>query len=482
MRRPGAARTPGAASALGLGRGVLIALLLGGCATPPWDPARRPGTAPAPDVPWSPAAEAAARTTPAPVPLAAAGTPHGLAELVDLGLTRHPDTRAAWLAARSAAAALGTAESAYLPTLNLTVAGARTRAASAGGSVIVGGTSYGPALDSSWLLFDFGGRRANVEQARQALIAADWTHNAALNDRVLAITRAFHAHQAALALAASEQAAVKAAQAALDAAEVRRQAGVATVSDVLQAKTALSRAQLLLESADGSVVTTRADLNTAVGLPAAAATEVEPLPATMPLEELKPALDALIAEAVGQRPEIGAAEAQVRRAVARVTAVRSAGRPTVGLNGTFGRTWFTNPTVGTNVYTGAITLRFPVFTGFAQRANELAAQADLEQARARAEALRQQVENEVVKSTQTLLTAAQRVRTSADLVASAGSNQEVALGRYRAGAGSILELLTAQSALEDARAQDVQARADWLAAVAGLARARGTARGKGTTR
>ena len=87
-----------------------------------------------------------------------------------------------------------------------------------------------------------------------------------------------------------------------------------------------------------------------------------------------------------------------------------------------------------------------------------------------------------MKSYQALLTAAQRVRTSADLLASAGSNQDVALGRYRAGAGSILELLTAQSALEDARAQDVQARADWLAAVAGLARARGTARGKGLTR
>lgn len=475
-------RFHGARSGFAVACSLSTLLALGGCATAPWDPARRPGTSPAPDVPWTAGAGAAARTTPAPAPLGDAGTPHGLAELVDLGLTRHPDTRAAWFAARSAAAAVGVAESAYWPNLNLTLSAGRARAATAGGSIVVNSTSYGPSVDSTWLLFDFGGRRANVEQARQALIAADWTHNAALNDRVLAITRAFHAHQAALALALSEQAAVKSAQAALDAAEVRRQAGVATISDVLQAKTALSRAQLLLESADGSVVTTRADLNTAVGLPAAAPTAVEPLPATMPLDAMQAAVDTLIAEAVALRPEIGAAEAVVRRAEARVTAVRSAGRPTVGFNGSLGRTWFTNPTAGTNVYTAGLALRFPVFTGFAQRANELAAQADLEQARARAESARQQVENEVVKSYQALLTAAQRVRTSADLLTSASSNQDVALGRYRAGAGSILELLTAQSALEDARAQDVQARADWLAAVAGLARARGTARGKGLTR
>ena len=58
--------------------------------------------------------------------------------------------------------------------------------------------------------------------------------------------------------------------------------------------------------------------------------------------------------------------------------------------------------------------------------------------------------------------------TSRDLLASALASAEVAQGRYKAGVGSILDLLTAQTALANARAQEVQARADWLVSVATL--------------
>jgi outer membrane protein TolC len=49
----------------------------------------------------------------------------------------------------------------------------------------------------------------------------------------------------------------------------------------------------------------------------------------------------------------------------------------------------------------------------------------------------------------------------------------VARGRYQEGVGSILDLLTAQSALETAQAEDVRARSDYLVALAQLARATG---------
>jgi outer membrane protein TolC len=50
----------------------------------------------------------------------------------------------------------------------------------------------------------------------------------------------------------------------------------------------------------------------------------------------------------------------------------------------------------------------------------------------------------------------------------------VALGRYKAGVGSILDLLSAQSALEGARAQRVLATSDWFVSLAALARDTGT--------
>ena len=68
-----------------------------------------------------------------------------------------------------------------------------------------------------------------------------------------------------------------------------------------------------------------------------------------------------------------------------------------------------------------------------------------------------------------LKTAAQRVKTARDLLASATQSQEVAAGRYRAGVGSILDLLVAQSAFANALAQEAQARSDWFVALALLA-------------
>jgi outer membrane protein TolC len=68
-----------------------------------------------------------------------------------------------------------------------------------------------------------------------------------------------------------------------------------------------------------------------------------------------------------------------------------------------------------------------------------------------------------------LKTAAQQVKTARDLYASAQQSEDVALGRYKAGVGSILDLLTAQTAFANARAQEVQARANWFLAMAQLA-------------
>ena len=65
--------------------------------------------------------------------------------------------------------------------------------------------------------------------------------------------------------------------------------------------------------------------------------------------------------------------------------------------------------------------------------------------------------------------AEKQVGSAQDLLASASQSAEVAQGRYKAGVGSILDLLTAQTALANARAQEVQARANWLLSITSLA-------------
>jgi outer membrane protein TolC len=58
---------------------------------------------------------------------------------------------------------------------------------------------------------------------------------------------------------------------------------------------------------------------------------------------------------------------------------------------------------------------------------------------------------------------------------------QVAAGRYREGVGNIIDLLTAQTALANARAQQVQSRWQWYTSLAQLARDAGVLGARGDT-
>jgi outer membrane protein TolC len=73
------------------------------------------------------------------------------------------------------------------------------------------------------------------------------------------------------------------------------------------------------------------------------------------------------------------------------------------------------------------------------------------------------------------------VRTAEDLLVSASQSSEVALARYKAGVGTILDLLAAQTALAAARAQRVDARLTWSVSLAQLAHDAGVLDPKGGT-
>jgi outer membrane protein TolC len=139
------------------------------------------------------------------------------------------------------------------------------------------------------------------------------------------------------------------------------------------------------------------------------------------------------------------------------------------VGGASGQTSFADNPGLRNSYSATLTLSIPLFSGGSQIYDVQAAAAAADAAERRTVGFEQQVVFEVFSAYYALRTATQQVRTSADLLASATQSEQVALGRYRAGAGSLLDLLTAQAALAGARAQAIQARFSWYAALAQLA-------------
>jgi outer membrane protein TolC len=434
---------------------------------PPPELAREVAHAPAAAAPAPPAAAPAA---PAPAP-----APRSLADLVDLALSRDPATRAAWHDARAAAAQAGGLRSLYLPTLDASATLTRQRTLAAPGRPSVDQGTYGVGAEVTWLLLDLGLRRALLDEADRLLAAARLGEHAAVADLVLRVQQTYFELLAARALVEAEAAAVKQAEASLATAEGRQRAGLATVADVLQARTALSQVRLAQQQAEGQALVARGALATLAGLPPTTVLEVGALPETVDASRAEPAVDALLAAAAAGNPDLGQARASAEAAAARSRAASRALWPTLSFQGSATRTWYFEPSDqdASQAWTVGLVLRLPPIAGARAAYDALAAREAADAARERADATAQRVALDVWISSQGLRTAGRRVATARDLVESARASAEVAGGRYREGVGSILDLLNAQAALELARAQDVRARTDFLVGLAQLARATG---------
>ena len=393
-----------------------------------------------------------------------------LAEVVDIGLRNNPATRQSWANARAAAAAYGSERGAYYPTVDGDVTATRLKTVASQGRSAVTQSVLSPSVSLSYLLLDFGGRSGNIGAARNALLAADFTHNATLQDVVLQIQTAYFQYVANRALLEAQQTTTREARANLAAAEERNRVGVATIADVLQARTAASQAELASQTTEGDLQTSRGALALSLGLPANLPYDIDSTAGQLPVAVLVDSVDVLIAGAVEARPDLAAARAEFEASRSQISVARANRLPSLVLNGVGGRTYTTSLPQGGNNYTVSLGLRIPLFAGFSRLYDQRQAAALADAAGARADALGQQVVFEVFRSYYALQTAARRVRTADDLIASATQSSEVALGRYKAGVGSVLDLLAAQTALADARAQHVFVRLEWNTSLAQLAR------------
>jgi outer membrane protein TolC len=464
-------------------------LIVWGCEMGPPSVNGSPGAPPSPNVPWK-IPPGAIKPEPLITEATALAVPPdleqriqqlALADVVDLALRNNPATRASWAQARASADLLGSARGQYYPSINGSATLSRIQSSATLARPAGTRTEYGPSLTLNYLLADFGGRSGSVERARQTLFAASLSHNATLQNTVLQAEAAYFTYMATVALLGAEQSAIAEAQASLKAAQQRFKVGLATIADVLQAKTALSQEQLNLETTQGNLQAARGGLAAALGLPANLPFDLAPMPAATPVGMISVSVDSVINAALRNRPDLAAARAQAAAAAAEVRVARSAEFPSLTLGSTAARTYSNPPSFAGPSYNVTLGLALPLFNGFSRQYDLAAARAQADAISALADQTRQQVVTQVFVSYYALQTAEQRVATADDLLASAQQSVEVAAGRYREGVGSIIDLLTAQTALASARAQQVQSRWQWYTSLAQLARDAGVLGVRGDT-
>ena len=376
-----------------------------------------------------------------------------VADVIERALCNNPQTREVWAQARAQAALVGVAQSAFLPGVTVSATGQRRFA-----NGTVDQTTAQATLN--YLLFDSGLRSAQFESAHQLLVAANSRQENTLQQIFFQAAQAYYRWFALEAVAAASQAAEAAANESLKAARARFDAGVGTPADTLQAQTAASQAILNRIRADGDARSAHGVLANVIGVDANLPLHVEPPPQTLPSVQFDNDVDRLIDFAKRLRPDLIAARALVNAARSQVPAARAAGLPSINVSAGRGMNDFSSASPVFSNSLG-VTLSIPVFTGYATTYRVQAARDDLDARLASRDTLDRQVSLDVWLAYQSLTTDTQSLRATADLRASAEEAYKVALGRYQAGVGTLIELLNAQSAQASAQAQSIEAHFNW---------------------
>ena len=391
-----------------------------------------------------------------------------LPEVTEFALRNNPRTRQTWLAARAAAAGVGIEQADRLPTITGNYAVNRTQQVSNQGAIVPWQTRYGPSVSLSYVLYDFGVGGYQIEAAEYRLLAANLAHNRALQDVVFQVEQAYYRLIGNDALVRVNEESLKNAATALEAAQKRRESGLATVADVYRSETLVAQARLNLTRSRGELEKSRGQLAFAVGLPVNAVISVRSLEAPPQTTAVVTSIADLLARAKASRPDLVAAEAQVRAARASANAVSRAGLPSIEISGGGGRNSFNDNRPTVSNYALGLNVRIPIFSGFRDTYSTRQAQLQAEVAEASRDALVKQAEVEVWQGYYDLTTVTSSISSTEAQVRSAEQTAQATLARYRAGFGSILDLITAQQEESNARVQRIQSYLDWFTTLARL--------------
>ena len=186
-------------------------------------------------------------------------------------------------------------------------------------------------------------------------------------------------------------------------------------------------------------------------------------------------MEAAVSRALEQRPEMKAAQAKLRAAIADKEKAQFGRLPVIGVATDFGRM---GNSVWSNIstYTVRATVQFPILQGGRVEAEVSSADTLVRQANEEIRSARQQIEMEVHVAAIELSAAVEAYVAAADAANLAQKSLELATDRFENGLSTNIEIVTAQDALASAQSEAIRCVFDYHSARARLARAQGDIR------
>jgi len=403
---------------------------------------------------------------------------YSLAELIDLAETHNPETHFAWERARAQAAALGIARSELFPTLAAAALSQTSREETYLGTLFYRQTfqDFQVALDLNYTVFDFGARAGRIDAARGEVLAANFEFNDTHRRVIYQVEQAYYQLLNASGQEDAARASLSNAQAVQQSAEERLKNGLATLPDVLEARSATAQAEYELQAVLGAEEIAQGNLATALGTSPTEAIHVETLKELPTPNSVGDSVELAINRAFAQRPDLMRLVAEIRSSNATVREARAAYYPSLSVNvnpvaqSLYGLQQ-TLPWGHTAGLTGglSLTLSWTVFDGGARKNNVVQAEANVRAAEAQANAARDEIANQVWAAYSNLNTAFRQRQAATALLEAASQSYDSALESYNYGLRNFLDVTAAQRTLAQARSTDVVARTQVLTALADLA-------------
>jgi outer membrane protein len=410
--------------------------------------------------------------------------PLSLRDCVRLALEQNPLQRAGVMGVAAAKEAVGEAKAPYYPEMGLQTGYHRWQTHAflpdwvrfpAGSSTIVGPTNdWQAGLRARYTLFDSGERRALLDTGLARQGVAEEEKARITQEIILLVYQGFYGVLAAWEIRDVAEKNLGRTKDHLRLTKERKAAGAVPLADVLRAQVEVSNAELALVRAENLIRVSRGNLNTAMGLPVETILKVETRPGEIISTE-KVDLDQAMEEAGRNRPEVRAVLQRIKASQGSVALAKSAFGPKLKAEGSYG--WRDSEFLPQDEdWAVGLTIEWPLFTGFYRQHKLDRVKAELSKEEAEAKHLIQGIRQEVWTAHSRYREAYEAIQATIPLVRNAEESLRLARERYEVGAGTITDLLDAQTALARAQASQVEAEWDYFIAQAQFQRAAGRLR------
>lgn len=408
---------------------------------------------------------------------------------VERALSTHPAIEAARQNVDAAAARIGQVRSAQWPRVEavgtyrrqdpvpeISVPGAPVPGGGGGSVGIQPNNLYDGHLRVQQTLYDFGQTAARIDQAKAGRTVARRQVGAERSALAFRAVQAFYTTLLADARLEVQREQIDRLERALRVTRRRRDAGTATAFEVQSTRTRLSAARSRLTRLQSQRQRQEAELHRLLGH-----SPNRPLSGALrfPLASTDPSqieVDSLVDTALRQHPTVRMAQARVRAARRQVETTDRSDRPRLALtaqggvkNGYPGD--LNEPRLNESI---GLSLRVPLFEGFATQRQVEEAEAEVQAAEARLADARRRVTARVRQAAADLRASLDRLKATAQRVEQARIAADLARQRYEAGTLTNLDLLEAETQLREARLERKTVRYEVVMGWYALQRAAGT--------